>query len=140
MNEDIRALIDYRMEEAHDALEEATILLHSRKARGALNRVYYAMFYAVLALLASRQMSASKHSRAIALFHREFVKKGVIPVEVAKFLDIAFDLRNKSDYQDFVEPELKRVEELREAAVQFIGAIETGLRPPYCTHLPSNII
>ena len=30
------------MEEAHDALEEATILPHSRKARGALNRVYYA--------------------------------------------------------------------------------------------------
>ena len=48
MNEDLRALIDYRMEEAHDALEEATILLHSQKAQGALNRVYYAMFYAVL--------------------------------------------------------------------------------------------
>lgn len=62
INEDLRALIDYRMEEAHDALEEATILLHSQKARGALNRVYYAMFYAVLALLASRQLSASKHS------------------------------------------------------------------------------
>lgn len=128
MNEDLRALIDYRMEEARDALEEAAILLQNRKARGALNRVYYAMFYAVLALLASRQLSASKHSGAIALFHREFVKKGVIPVEVAKFLDIAFDLRNKSDYRDFVEPDLERVEELLDAAARFIGAIETGLR------------
>ena len=127
MNEEVRALIDYRMEEARDSLEEATILLQRQKARGALNRVYYAMFYAVLALLASRQLSASKHSGAIALFHREFVKTGVIPVEVAKFLDITFDLRNKSDYRDFVEPELKRVEELREAAAHFIATVETSL-------------
>ena len=39
MNEDLRALIDYRMEEARDALEEATILLHSQKARGALDQL-----------------------------------------------------------------------------------------------------
>jgi len=128
MNDEVRALIDYRMKEACDALEEATILLQRKKARGALNRVYYAMFYAVLALLASRQLSASKHSGAIALFHREFVKKGIIPVEVAKFLDIAYDLRNKSDYRDFVEPELERIEELCEAAAKFIGAVETRLR------------
>ncbi len=127
MSEEVRALIDYRIEEAHDALEEATILLQRRKARGALNRVYYAMFYAVLALLASRELSASKHTGAIALFHREFVKTGAIPVEVAKSLDIAFDLRNKSDYRDFVEPDLMQVEELREAAAHFITVVESGL-------------
>lgn len=55
---------------------------------------------------------------------------------MAKFLDIAFDLRNKSDYRDFVEPELRRVEELREAAVQFIGAIEAGLKIEKYTTLP----
>ena len=123
MNEDIRALIDYRMSEAREALEEATILLQNQKPRGALNRVYYAMFYAVLALLASKQMSASIHTGIIALFHREFVKTGLIPADVAKSLNIAFDLRNKSDYRDFVEPESASVEDLREAASRFIEAI-----------------
>jgi uncharacterized protein (UPF0332 family) len=38
-----------------------------------MNRLYYAMFYAVLALLQEKEMGTSKHSGAIALFDREFV-------------------------------------------------------------------
>jgi len=93
-----------------------------------MNRVYYAMFYAVLALLASRGLSATKHSGAISLFHREFVKPGTIPVEIAKFLDIAFDLRNKCDYRDFVIPERERVDELLVAAETFVTEVEHALR------------
>ena len=75
MNDEVRALIDYR--------------LQRKKARGALNRVYYAMFYAVPALLASRQLSASKHSGAIALFHRKFVKINYPwPFDMAKQLQL----------------------------------------------------
>ena len=108
--------VEYRLQEAREVLEEAQILQAQQKHRGAMNRVYYAMFYAVLALLASRGLSATKHSGAISLFHREFVKPGTIPVEIAKFLDIAFDLRNKCDYRDFVTPERERVDELLAAA------------------------
>ncbi|MCL5422448.1 MAG: HEPN domain-containing protein [Nitrospirae bacterium] len=118
---------EYRLKEARDSKEEAEILLEKGKTRGALNRVYYAMFYAVLALLASRQLSASKHSGVISLFHREFVKTGVMSPEVAKFLDIAFDLRNKCDYRDFITPEAERVTELLKEAETFIATIETIL-------------
>ena len=38
------------------------------------------------------------------------------------------ELRNKCDCWDFVEPELKRVEELREAAARFIAVVETGIK------------
>ena len=48
------------------------------------------MFYAALALLASKQLSASKHSGVISLFHREFVKTGLISIGVAKFLVYSF--------------------------------------------------
>lgn len=128
MNDELQALIDYRIGEAREALEEAKILLQNQKARGGLNRVYYAMFYAVLALLASREMSASKHTGIIALFHREFVKSGLIPAEVAKSLNIAFDLRNKSDYRDFVEPEIETVKDLCEAASRFVDTITSLLK------------
>ncbi|HBR16865.1 MAG TPA: hypothetical protein DD725_04545 [Deltaproteobacteria bacterium] len=77
MKEEIKALIEYRLQEAKESREEAEILLKNGKTRGALNRVYYSMFYATLALLASKQLSASKHSGVIALFHREFVKPGI---------------------------------------------------------------
>ncbi len=55
MKEEIKALIDYRLQEAKEAREEAEILLEKGKTRGALNRVYYSMFYAALALLAKHQ-------------------------------------------------------------------------------------
>ena len=127
MIEETRALVLYRQQEAREALEEAEILRARNKYRGAMNRVYYAMFYAVLAVLASRGLSAAKHSGAISMFHREFVKPGTIPVEIAKFLDIAFDLRNKCDYRDFVLPDPERVDELLVAAHRFIDEIDMAL-------------
>lgn len=51
-----------------------------------MNRLYYAMFYAVLALLQEKEMGTSKHSGAIALFDREYVKTGLFPKEMSKAL------------------------------------------------------
>ncbi len=118
--EELNALIKYRLEEASESLEEAEILLKENKLRGAMNRVYYSMFYSALALLAAKQLRASKHSGVISVFHKEFVKSGLFPKEVAKFLDIAFDLRNKSDYRDFLLPERDRIIELLKEAKQFL--------------------
>ena len=127
MNEEVKALVEYRMQQARDAREEAEILFERGKYRGALNRVYYSMFYAVLALLASRELTASKHSGVIYLFHREFVKTEMIPLDVAKFLDIAFDLRNKCDYRDFVTPDFQRVAELLKQSEVFIDTVKATL-------------
>jgi uncharacterized protein (UPF0332 family) len=55
MSEAQAALIRYRLGEAKETLEEARLLARESRWRGALNRVYYAMFYATLALLAVRQ-------------------------------------------------------------------------------------
>lgn len=125
--EELKALIEYRLKEADESINEAEILLKEDKLRGAMNRVYYSMFYATLALLASKQLTASKHSGVISTFHREFVKSGLFPKEIAKFLDIAFDLRNKSDYRDFVLPERERVIELLAEAKQFISQTKSTL-------------
>lgn len=65
MNEDQRAsMVRYRYSQAHETLQEAEILLAQSAWRGTVNRAYYAMFYAVLAVLATRQLSASKHTAA----------------------------------------------------------------------------
>ena len=128
MKEELKALIKYRLTEADESREEAEILLERGKCRGALNRVYYSMFYAALALLASKNLSASKHSGAISLFNREFVKSGIVPPEIAKFLNIAFDFRNKSDYRDFVIPEEDSVRELLNESHNFITTIKTALK------------
>jgi uncharacterized protein (UPF0332 family) len=78
--EQLEALLLYRIEQARETLREAEILLNESALRGTVNRAYYAMFYALLGLLATKQLVTSKNSGAISLFDREFVKTGVFPV------------------------------------------------------------
>ena len=66
--EKIQTLIRCRLEQADEPLSAAAINLAHDFHRSAVNRAYYAMFYAVLALLASRQLETSRHSGAISQF------------------------------------------------------------------------
>jgi uncharacterized protein (UPF0332 family) len=80
--------------------------------------------YAAHALLATRQLASSRHSGVIAHFHREFVRSELFAKPYARYLDIAFNLRNRSDYQDFLTPDAERVEELLTAAEAFLVEAE----------------
>lgn len=99
MTENIKALVRYRMQQADEALEAAKILLDKSFERQTLNRAYYAMFYAVLALLSTRKMETSKHTGAIALFDKEFIRKGIFTSDFSRWLHKAFDLRQEADYK-----------------------------------------
>jgi len=50
----------------------------------AVNRAYYAIFYAANALLATQGLSRGKHSGVIAAFRQYFVKPGLIEVEYSR--------------------------------------------------------
>lgn len=47
----------------------------------AMNRLYYAVFYAVSAVLLDRHESFRKHSGVRAAFHRQFIKTGVLDMK-----------------------------------------------------------
>jgi uncharacterized protein (UPF0332 family) len=51
---DRQMLITYRLERARETLEEARVLLEKGHANAGVNRLYYACFYAVSALLLTR--------------------------------------------------------------------------------------
>ncbi len=51
---DINALIEYRLEEAREALADAELLLKAERYRSAANRLYYAAFYAAVAVLLTK--------------------------------------------------------------------------------------
>jgi uncharacterized protein (UPF0332 family) len=120
--ENIRALIRSRLEQADEALGAAEILLERESLRTVVNRAYYAMFYAVLALLALRQQETSKLAGAISLFDREFVLPGVFPKELSSSLHHAFRQRLAVDY---AIPRLVQVDEaqqLFDAAHTFVAS------------------
>ena len=111
------------MVRAHAALE-ADLLIGQRHFNGALNRVYYAAFYAARALLATRDLDSSRHSGAIALFQEHFVRTGLVETDTARALARAFEKRQTSDYGDFSEPSSEEVLSLREQVRAFVGACE----------------
>ena len=75
-----------RMVQAHETLKEAQALREQDLWRGVINRSYYAMFYAVLALAASTGVVVSKHTHAIAFFDKDFIKKEIFPKEFSRAL------------------------------------------------------
>lgn len=121
MTENRRSLIEYRLSQARDSIKEADILYQSGMSfRSVMNRIYYSMFYTVLALLQNKELGTSKHSGAISLFDREYVKSGLFPKEMSKALHRAFELRQIGDYMEETEVDFKDIEEIRPIAEQFV--------------------
>jgi len=64
----------------------------------AASRAYYAMFYAIEALLLSKGLAFSKHSAVISTFGKEFIKTGLLDARFHRSVMEAFDVRNAGDY------------------------------------------
>lgn len=101
MKAELERLARHRLGRAKEAFAEGEHLLTKNAFMGAVNRFYYAAFYAARSLLALRELDSSRHSGVISLFQKHFVKPGLISTDTAKALPRAFEKRQKSDYGDF---------------------------------------
>lgn len=127
MTGDQKDLVRYRMERAGETLQEARLMLEHGHLHGAANRIYYACFYATVALLLTRGLSSPKHSGVMALFNRHFVKEGIVPAELGKFYSRVFEHRLESDYGDAVELTEQDLRADLEKAQEFITLIGSQL-------------
>ncbi len=94
MTETVRGLLN----KAAESIGAANVLLADGYFDFAASRAYYAMFYAVEALMLDLDLSFSKHSAIIAAFGKEFVKTGMFDSRFHRYILNAFDLRNTGDY------------------------------------------
>jgi len=63
IDEKKKLLARHRLQQAAESLQEAQYLFAGEKSlRSVVNRIYYGMFYAVLALLIYEPYASSKHS------------------------------------------------------------------------------
>lgn len=124
IDENIRFLIVRRMEQAEETLQDAQLLLSQDRYRSTVNRAYYAMFYAVLGLLQMTAERTSKHSGAIALFDRLFVKTGLVDRNYSKWFHEAFLIRQKSDYDEISEVTSEEARMVVEHSHEFVAQIK----------------
>jgi uncharacterized protein (UPF0332 family) len=127
-DKDLFELIRYRLEQAQVALDDAKFLLEGKRSpQSIVNRFYYAMFYAALALLQKLGKIPSKHAVVISLFDTEFALKGIFPKELSKDFHKAFELRQVCDYRVMEPLSPKKAEEVWNKAVLFVDAVKKYL-------------
>ena len=119
----------YRLKQADETLDEAEFLLVGKKSpRAIINRAYYAMFYAVLALLIFEPYSSSKHSGVLSYFNRRFIKGGLLSERAGESINTAFELRQRGDYKEYAELSYEQVQPYIQKAGEFIGEARKYLK------------
>ena len=94
-----------------------------RSPQSIVNRAYYAMFYAALALLQKIGKVPSRHTGVISLFDTEFVVKGIFPKELSREFHKAFELRQIFDYRTLETTSAAKAEDVWQKAVRFVEVV-----------------
>lgn len=95
--------VNYRLKRAFETLNEVENLIALQYWNTAMNRLYYAAFYAVSALLAKHKINAHSHTGIRQKFGEHFIKAGIIDATHGRLFSELFDKRQKGDYNDFFD-------------------------------------
>ena len=121
------SLIDlskYRLERAREDLRTAQDNFDNGSYRASVNRSYYAIFHALRAVTALDDFDSGKHSGIIGYINHNYVKTGVFDKTFSKYVDSAFRLREKADYDDFYVVAIEDAKRQIENAEAVITAVE----------------
>ncbi len=124
MNDEKQALIAYRLECADEMISDARSLVIEKRWKSAVNRLYYAVFQAVSALMIQESIRIKSHSGAKAMLELHFIKTGRIEKKWGKFYIDLSDNREESDYGAFVSFVEEDVLPLLPQTQEFIDVIK----------------
>ena len=117
------ALVAYRFERAEKTLEEADLLTENGYYNAAVNRLYYACYYATEALLLKHKITAQTHAGVKTMFGLHFVTTKIVPLSIGKTLSTLFEKRQSGDYEDFVFCDRQEALDLATQAKRFVSEI-----------------
>ena len=120
-------LIRYRLDEARETIADVQLLIENDRLRAAVNRIYYGMFYSLLALGLAYQFETSKHQQLLGWFNKNFVYEGLIDVRFGKIINKASNRRTQGDYESYVEFDKEVILEMFSEMKEFISEIERFL-------------
>jgi len=125
MNQEERQeLVKYRITKARETFNEVGLHVENKLWNTAVNRLYYACYYAVIALLIDKDINAQTHSGVRQMFGLHFIKSGLIDKDSGKFYTDIFDMRQTGDYDDYIDFRKEDVLDLIEPANELISKIE----------------
>ncbi len=121
--EERQSIITYRLEKARSTFDQVKGVLPLEYWEIIANRMYYAAFYAVSALLISNGYEAHTHNGVIQMFGLHFIKAGIVSTENGKLYSKLFSLRLTGDYSDNYSLTKEDILPLVEPTERFINDI-----------------
>lgn len=123
-----KALLQARLEHAVECLSAARSLLETENYKSAANRSYYAVFYAMRAVLAFDEIDMKHHSGIISEFRRRYIKTGIFEPRMSEIMSVLFDVRTDSDYDNFFVISKADTAAQIENAAYFVSSVQAYLK------------
>jgi len=108
--EDRRVLVTLELEKSDKTLAEMEVQLQNRLWGLTANRLYYALFHAVSALLINDRHEVGTHRGAVNKFSLFYVKTGLFSVAEGKLYSQLQKLREDGDYNCSIDVDQNDVE------------------------------
>lgn len=120
-------LCKYRLKNSEDSFQVAKDCLEKGLYKDAINRSYYAAFYAIKALLALEEVDFKRHKDIIAYFNKTYAATEKIPREIGRKVAHLQQKREKSDYDDFYIASKEETQEQVENTKSVIASVREYL-------------
>lgn len=126
--EERKQYVKYRIDSAYKTYNAARVLAENEFWNSAVNRLYYAIFYAVNALLVFNKIQTKTHTATKSQFSMHFIKTGKIDKKYGNLFSKLFDWRQKGDYENIFNYERQDVEPLFEPVEEMIKVLEQEIK------------
>lgn len=120
-------LSQYRLNTAEETLVVAQECLGNNHYKDAINRSYYAAFYAARAVLAIEGVDFKRHKDVVAHFNKEYVATGKVSRDLGRLLARLQQKREQSDYDDFFIASREEAEKQLKNAISIVAGIKQYL-------------
>jgi len=126
-DEERRIMVELELERADRIVQQFPALLEQGFLDTLVNRMYYAIFHAVSALLIHNAMHVRSHKGALIVFNKEFVRTGIFTVEEGHLFSQLEGLRERGDYNCFIDATEEEIVPLIEPLKALIEKIKTNI-------------
>ena len=116
-------IVRFRIENAEATLSESQEQIENGHYNTAVNRMYYACYYAASALLITQQIVTKTHDGVLQMLSLHYIKTGILPTEYRRIYRNLFDKRESGDYEDFFFHTQESAESLLPDAKKFVERI-----------------
>ena len=123
-----RIMVELEIERAEKITEQFETLREQQYWDTLVNRMYYAAFHAVSALLIHNSLRVHTHRGALIAFNKEFVRTGLFTQDEGHLLSLLEGLRERGDYNCFVDATEEEIVPLIEPLKALIEKIKTKIK------------